>query len=391
MSEETRGAARTRRSSIAVAAGALSVLAIVLWRWDASSQPAEMPHKGIPVRVIRAERSNPSTYLTNIATVQAFNTVLVRARVDGQITRVAFQEGAQVKQGDVLVELDRRPFEAQWRAALAQRDRDVAQLTNARKDERRYQSLMDADAGAAQTLDTTRAQVAQLTAAVAMDEAQADFAKLQLTYTTITAPIEGRTGARLVDIGNMVHANDTNGLVLLTQIHPIAVNFSLPQNTLPTVRAQQGHHPLHILAMDPNGTRTLGAGELTLIDNQIDPSTGTYRCKAIFKNLDEGLWPGEFVTVRVMLEPLPDAVVVPTAAIQQGPRGPYVYIVAQDKTAQLRPVQVAQQLAEQSVIAKGLEGGEDVIVVGQFRVEPGATVDTTAAPEAQSGSALTGR
>jgi membrane fusion protein, multidrug efflux system len=335
------------------------------------------------VRVVRAARSDTPTYLTNIATVQAFNTVLVRARVDGQITKVAFEEGAEVKKGDVLVELDRRPFEAQWRAAVAQKARDSAQLENARTDQRRYQSLMDADAGAAQTLDTTRAQVAQLSAAVEMDQAQIDLARLQLTYATVTAPIEGRTGVRLVDVGNMVHANDVNGLVVVTQIHPIAVTFSLPQNTLATVRAQQGRHALRVLAMDAGGERTLGEGQLTLIDNQIDPSTGTYRCKAIFPNGDQALWPGEFVTVRVMLESLPNAVLVPTTAVQQGPRGPYVYVVGPDRMAELRAVQLGQQLAEQSVISAGLKGGEEVIAAGQFRVEPGARVDvTSAAPEA---------
>jgi multidrug efflux system membrane fusion protein len=260
---------------------------------------------------------------------------------------------------------------------VAQKDRDTAQLANARKDEHRYQSLVDADAGAAQTLDTTRAQVAQLTAAIALDESQVDLARLQLTYATITAPIDGRTGARLVDIGNMVHATDTNGLVLLTQLQPIAVTFSLPQNTLPTVREQQGHRALRVSAMDPSGEHTLAAGELTLIDNQIDVTTGTYRCKAVFPNAEEILWPGEFVTVRVILESLPNAVRVPTAAIQEGPRGPYVYVVAKDRTAQLRPVSVGQRLAGEVVIANGLQGGEEVIVEGQFRVEPGAAVDVT--------------
>lgn len=359
------------------------MLAVVLWHWGASSHPPPAKRNGVPVRVTRAARSDTPTWLTNIATVQAFNTVLVRARVDGQITKVAFKEGTEVKQGDVLVELDRRPFEAQWRAALAQKDRDSAQLANARKDERRYQTLIDADAGAAQTLDTTRAQVAQLTAAVAMDQAQIDLARLQLTYTTITAPIEGRTGARLVDVGNMVHANDTNGLVLLTQLHPIAAIFSLPQNTLPTVRLQQGHHPLRVVALAPNSESPLAEGELTLIDNQIDPTTGTYRCKAIFQNRDEPLWPGEFITVRVMLENLPNAVVLPTAAVQEGPKGPYVYVVTQERTAEIRPVTVGQQLAGQAVIASGLKGDEQIILEGQFRLEPGAAVDiTNASPDA---------
>ena len=364
-----------------VASGVLSLLAVLLWHWGAFSHASTAPHKGVPVRVIRAARNDTPAYLTNIATVQAFNTVLVRARVDGQITRVAFEEGAEVKRGEVLVELDRRPFEAQWRAALAQKERDSALLANAKKDERRYQSLMDADAGAAQTLDTTRAQVAQLTAAIALDQSQADLARLQLAYATVTAPIDGRTGVRLIDVGNMVHATDANGLVVLTQLRPIAVTFALPQNTLPTVRRQQEHHPLRVLAMDPSGDLTIDAGQLTLIDNQIDATTGTYRCKAIFPNTDEALWPGEFVTARLILDPVPNAVRVPTAAVQEGPQGPYVYVVAEDHTAQLRPVSVGQRLAGEAVISKGLQGGEAVIVEGQFRVEPGAVVEVTYGPQ----------
>jgi multidrug efflux system membrane fusion protein len=354
--------------------------AVAIWHWQASSHSAQPKQKGVPVQVVRATRNNTPAYLTNIATVQPFNTVLVRARVDGQITKVDFTEGSEVKKGDVLVELDPRPFEAQWRAALAQKDRDTAQLDNARRDERRYKSLIDADAGALQTLDTTRAQVAQLSAAVALDQAQIDFAHLQLTYTTITAPIDGRTGARLVDIGNMVHATDATGLVLLTQIHPIAVTFSLPQSTLATVREQQRHRALRVLALDPDRQQALGEGELSLIDNQIDVATGTFHCKAIFANPDEALWPGQFVTARVMLEALPNAVVIPAAAVQEGPRGPYVYVVTQDRTAELRPVRIGQRLAGQAVVSEGLRGDEEVIVEGQFRVEPGAAIDVTAAP-----------
>jgi membrane fusion protein, multidrug efflux system len=301
--------------------------------------------------------------------------VLVRSRVDGQISRVAFAEGSQVNKGDVLFELDHRPFEAQLRAALAQKARDSAQLENARRDLARYQSLVNDDAGAVQTLDTTRAQVAQLEAALGMDQAQIDSAQLQLTYSTITAPFEGRTGARLVDVGNIVHASDSTGLVVLTQIHPIALTFSLPQATLPSVRAQQDRHRLRVLAMDAAGKRTLDEGELTLIDNQIDPSTGTFRCKAIFPNTNEPLWPGQFVNARVMLEKLPNAVVIPVAAVQSGSQGSYVYIVGTGAAAQVRPVQVAQTSGGEAVISQGLEGNEQVIVEGQFRLEPGTRVD----------------
>jgi membrane fusion protein, multidrug efflux system len=373
-------AAGQRSFRIVAVTLAAAGLAVAVWHWQASSHSPPAKHKGIPVQVVRATRNDTPAYLTNIATVQPFNSVLVRARVDGQITKVDFTEGSEVKKGDVLVELDPRPFEAQWRAALAQKDRDTAQLDNARRDERRYKSLIDADAGALQTLDTTRAQVAQLSAAVALDQAQIDLAHLQLTYTTITAPIDGRTGARLVDIGNMVHATDANGLVLLTQVHPIAVTFSLPQRTLATVREQQRHRPLRVLALDPDRQQTLGEGELSLIDNQIDATTGTFHCKAIFANPDEALWPGQFVTARVMLEALPNAVVIPAAAVQEGPRGPYVYVVTRDRTAELRPVRIGQRLAEQAVVSEGLRGDEEVIVEGQFRVEPGAAVDVTAAP-----------
>ena len=373
-------AAGQRSFRIVAAVLAVAGLAVAIWHWQAASHGAQPKQKGVPVQVVRATRNNTPAYLTNIATVQPFNTVLVRARVDGQITKVDFTEGSEVKKGDVLVELDPRPFEAQWRAALAQKDRDTAQLDNARRDERRYKSLIDADAGALQTLDTTRAQVAQLSAAVALDQAQIDFAHLQLTYTTITAPIDGRTGARLVDIGNMVHATDATGLVLLTQIQPIAVTFSLPQSTLATVREQQRHRALRVLALDPDRQQALGEGELSLIDNQIDATTGTFHCKAIFANPDEALWPGQFVTARVMLEALPNAVVIPAAAVQEGPRGPYVYVVTQDRTAELRPVRIGQRLAEQAVVSEGLRGDEEVIVEGQFRVEPGAAIDVTAAP-----------
>jgi multidrug efflux system membrane fusion protein len=314
-------------------------------------------------------------FLSNIATVQPFNTVLLRSRVDGQISKVAFVEGAEVKRGDVLVELDRRPFEAQRRAAVAQKARDEAQLENARRDFARYQSLVNDDAGAAQTLDTARAQVAQLSAAVSWDQAQIDSAELQMTFTKITAPIDGRTGARLVDLGNLVHASDSTGLVVLTQIHPIAVNFSLPQKDLARVRTQQAMHPLRVVALDAAGTKSLDEGELTLIDNQIDPATGTFRCKAVFPNDRESLWPGQFVMAQVRLEAVPNAVVIPGKAVQLGPRGAYVYLVGAKGEAQLRNVEVGLSWDGESVISQGLEGGEEVIVEGQFRLEPGTPLE----------------
>lgn len=364
-----------KTTRVAIACAICVCAAAVLWRFGFLSKPAAAPAKGVPVRVTRAVRRDSPASLSNVGTVQAFNTVLVRARVDGQISRVAFAEGAEVKRGDVLVELDRRPFEAQLRSALAQKARDSAQLDNAKRDLTRYESLAKVDSLAAQTLDATRSQVAQFTAALQADQAQADLARLQLTYATITAPIDGRAGARLVDVGNIVHANDANGFVVLTQIHPITLSFSLPQSALPNLRAQQTRHPLRVMAVDPGSEQELDAGELTLIDNQIDSGTGTFRCKAVFANAKEALWPGQYVTARVLLESLPDTVMIPSAAVQTGPQGPFVYIVDDGQRAEVRDVALGQTLQGETAILRGLSGGETVVVEGQFQLEPHARVD----------------
>jgi multidrug efflux system membrane fusion protein len=332
----------------------------------------------VPVRVVSTVRRDAPAYLSTIATVQAFNTVVVRPRVDGQISRVNFVEGAQVKRGDPLVELDRRPFEAQLRAALAQKVRDNAQLENANRDLRRYESLIKLNSPlAAQTLDATRSQVAQLTAALAVDDAQVDQVRLQLDYATITAPIDGRAGARLVDVGNVVHASDVTGFVVLTQVQPVAVSFSLPQGELQNLRAQQSRHALHVLAIDPASEQQLDAGELTLIDNQIDAATGTIHCKAVFPNAREALWPGQFVTARVLMENLPDTVTIPVSAIQSGSRGPFVYVVDADRRAEIRDVQPGPTFQGEAAIVHGLNGGEAVVVEGQFQLEPHTLVDPT--------------
>ena len=373
----------TKTTRVAIVCTLCACVAAVLWRSGFLSKPAAAPAKGVPVRVARAARRDSSAYLSNIATVQAFNTVLVRARVDGQISRVSFTEGAEVKRGDVLAELDRRPFEAQWRAALAQKTRDGAQLDNLRRDLGRYESLARVDSLAAQALDATRSQVAQFTAALDADQAQVDLARLQLEYATITAPIDGRAGARLVDVGNMVHAGDATGFVVLTQVHPIALSFALPQSALPSLRAQQARHPLRVLAMDSSGDQTLDAGELTLIDNQIDATTGTFRCKAVLPNKSEALWPGQFVTARVLLENLPDAVMIPTVAVQAGQQGPFVYVVGNDQRAEVRDVQLGQAFQGETAVARGLRAGETVVVEGQFQLEPHALVEPTNAVAAR--------
>ncbi|HEY4368631.1 MAG TPA: efflux RND transporter periplasmic adaptor subunit [Steroidobacteraceae bacterium] len=366
----------TMQMRAVVVCAACACAAAAVWGFGSFHKPAPAAPKAVPVRVVSTVRRDAPAYLSTIATVQAFNTVLVRPRVDGQISRVSFVEGAQVKRGDPLVELDRRPFESQLRAARAQKVRDNAQLENANRDLKRYESLIKLNSPlAAQTLDAARSQVAQLTAALEVDDAQVDQARLQLDYATIVAPIDGRAGARLVDVGNIVHASDVTGFVVLTQVHPIAVSFSLPQGELQNLRAQQARHALHVLAIDPTSERQLDAGELTLIDNQIDAGTGTIHCKAVFPNVGEALWPGQFVTARVLMENLADTVTVPVAAIQSGSRGPFVYIVDADRRAEIRDVQVGPTFQGEAAIVHGLNGGETVVVEGQFQLEPHTLVE----------------
>ena len=301
------------------------MLLAALWLWLAPARGASIAaREGAPVRTVRAVARDMPRYVDTVGTVQAFNTVVVRSRVDGEIGRIAFREGRIVRKGDVLVELDRRPYEAQLRLAIAQEEKDRALLDNAQVDLARYEQLMQTDSTSRQTLDTARSLVRQLEATVKADAAQADAAKLQVEYATIRAPIDGRTGARLVDIGNMVRTTDTGGLVVVTQLDPIFVSFSLPQETLPLLRASQAVGSSTVTALSQNGSSVQGRGKLTLVDNQVDSATGTIRCKATLPNSNETLWPGQFVTARVLLETIRNVVVVPTAAVQSGPEGAFV-------------------------------------------------------------------
>jgi multidrug efflux system membrane fusion protein len=355
--------------------GLLAVAALAYWGTRPKAAPAgkDGAAKSVPVKVARAEIRDVPHYVSAIGTVQAFNTVVVRTRVDGEISRVAFREGQEVHRGDVLVEIDRRPFEAQLRSAAAQREKDRALLDNARVDLRRYELLLETDSAPRQVLDTTRALVHQLEATVDADAAQVDAARLQVEYATIRSPIEGRTGARLVDTGNVVHAADTTGLVTLTQIRPITVSFALPQEILPALRARQARGSIAVNALAQNDPAVLGEGQLTLIDNQIDTATGTIHCKATFANSREALWPGQFVTAQVLLETLPHAVMVPAAAIQAAPDGAFVYVMEAGHAKAHRVV--TGPAADGAVaILSGVAGGDAVIVEGQFQLEPDAPV-----------------
>lgn len=366
---------KTVRIALGVALAGL--LALVLWKlgalYGATGKPPAPPAEA-SVRVVTVRRGAISATVTNIGTVQALNTVLVRARVDDVIEEVLFKEGQIVSRGDVLVKLDPLPFEAQLRVNQAQLAKDAALLDNAKVDLRRYEELLQADSISKQTRDTARSLVAQLTAAVANDVAQVDLARLSLAYTTIKAPITGRVGARLVDAGNIVHTADANGLVVITQLSPIAVSFAVPQERLKDLRAAQARGSIPVTVLNDAGGPSENAGEVTLIDNQIDTTTGTIRCKSQFTNASDSLWPGQFVTVRVALKTLPDAILIPTTAVQNGSEGPYVYVVAADNRAQARVVHIGSAEGDQTVIDSGLSAGETVVTEGQYRLEPDALV-----------------
>ena len=335
-----------------------------------------------PVVAQPAKKIDVKVYLTSLGTVTPVRTVTVRSRVDGQIMRVLFREGQLVRQGDVLVEIDSRPFQAQLTQVEGQMARDNALLANARIDLERYRTLLAQDSIAKQQLDTQEALVRQYEGTVKIDQGQLDNARLQLTYSRVTAPIPGRLGLRQVDEGNVVRAGDTTGLVVITQQQPITVVFTLPQDNLPVVmkRVQSGERiPVEALDRDQNQKNQLGAGVLLTVDNQIDTTTGTVRLKAQFPNDDGRLFPNQFVNVRMLIDVRRDATTVPSAALQRGARGMFVYVVKEDRTVTLREVKTGPTEADATVIESGVEPGELIVVDGMDRLREGAKVDLPSA------------
>src|ERR1700732_3673980 len=313
------------------AAGSLPFLAK-----PAAPRPAAVR---VPVSAITAQRSDVPIYLNGIGTVQALNSVLVKSRVDGQIVKINFSEGKDVHAGDVLVEIDPAPFQAALAQAQANELMDQAQLDNERLDLGRYTSLAKTGAGSTQQLDTTRALVAQTEASIKADQALVDTARVQLNYSSIRSPIDGRVGTRLVDAGNIVRASDTTGIVTINQIHPIFVSFALPADSLPQLRAGSKTGDVIVTALDRNG-QVLASGVLAVIDNQINPATGAINYKAKFDNGDDVLWPGQFVNLRIQLATRRNVISVPVTAVQQGPDGSYAFVVGDDRTVQKRALKV---------------------------------------------------
>ncbi len=337
----------------------------------AAGKPAGRP---VAVDTAGVTQSDVPIYLQGLGTVQAFYTVTVTARVDGELEKIGFTEGQTVHKGDLLAEIDPRPNQAALAQALATKAKDAAQLANARRDFERYTVLQPQDLASKQTVDTQRAMVDQLTAQLAIDEAQIANARTQLDYTRITSPIDGRTGIRLIDPGNIVHAADTTGIVVVTQVQPIAVIFTLPEENLGMVGAALSAGPVQVSVVPRDGGGELDEGALTLIDNQIDPATGTAKFKAIFKNAHDTLWPGQFVNARVLVRVDKNALTIPSTAVQLGAHGPFTYVVKDDSTVEARPLTLGQESNGMTIVTRGLEVTDRVVTSNQYRLQAGARV-----------------
>jgi membrane fusion protein, multidrug efflux system len=347
----------------------------------------DLSSPAVPVVVATARRGDLPVYFSGLGTVTAFNTVTVRSRVDGQIVKINFTEGQSVKEGDALIEIDPRPYQVQLEQAEGQLAKDQAQLKDMQVDYERYQLLYKEGVIPKQQLDTQQAQVGTYEGAIKADLATIDNAKLQITYSHITAPISGRVGLRLVDIGNIVHATDTNGLLVITQLQPIAVLFSLPQDQLPEVVAKMhASKQLAVEAFDRDNSDKIATGKLLTIDNQIDTTTGTYKLKAVFDNAKNELFPNQFVNVHLLVDTKKNVVLVPTTAILRGPQGTYVFAIGAGNAVAVKNVKVSETTGNLAGISSGLGDGEVVVIDGQDKLKEGTVVDPRTQRTGGSGS-----
>jgi membrane fusion protein, multidrug efflux system len=381
---------RVKRRQVLVGVAVLAAAGAAAWKFSGHNfiggrqGPPPAP-PAIPVTAGTAAAQNVPVFVRGLGTVQAFQSVTVRTRVDGHITKVLFTEGQEVKAGDPLFEIDPRPFKAALDQAQAMKQKDEAQLKGAQLDLDRYAKLLPSGFQTRQQYDQQVATVGQLQGSIAADEAQIENAQLNLQYTNIRSPIDGRTGARLVDLGNFVQAGQSTALVTIAQLKPIFVSFTVPQENLVDIQKNQARGALDVEAYASDDKTLLSSGKLTLIDNQVDAATGTIHLKATFANADEHLWPGQFVSARLILSVRQDAVVVPAQTVMQGPQGPYIYVIKPDDTVERRPVQIAATQDDLAVVEKGLANGERVVVDGQYRLTQGVKIKTQ---QTDGGSAM---
>jgi membrane fusion protein, multidrug efflux system len=385
----TRASRGRRIVLITTCVAVLAVGGAAYWHWGqgprgahAASAPARA---GVPVSVAIVGRQDVPIYLTGLGTVQGSLTVSIHSQVDGKLQEVLFTEGQHVKKGDVLALIDPRLFQAALDNAKAKKAQDEAMFISAGKDLARSKTLVQSNITSQQIVDQQQGKVDQLKASIAADDAMIQTAQTNLEYTIITAPSDGRMGVRLVDPGNIVHANDQQALATLVLTRPSAVMFTLPARTLDDVRAAMARGPVEVTAYDQDNRRALATGTLLLVDNIMDQTTATIRLKAMFPNEDDKLWPGEFVNARVLLETRSDAVVVPSAAIQRGPDGLFVWIVNANGLAEPRPIEVGPAYGKVTIVNSGLAGGERIVTDGQYNLQRDAPVTITSTASAGSG------
>jgi membrane fusion protein, multidrug efflux system len=378
--------------------GALALAALILGRYLFHHYHTPVAAKGthtpsVPVVVETSTTRDVPITLNGIGTVQPLSVVEVKVRVDGQLDKVAFTEGQEVRAGDLLAQIDPRPFQAQLAQAEAARAKDQAQLVNARTDVERYADLIDTGGVSGQTLEAAKAQVQSLEATVRADQAAVDTAKLQLEFTRLVSPIDGRVGLRLVNAGSVVHVTDATGIVTVTQMHPISVIFSLPQDELPDILAGASQGKLPVIAYTRDGSRSLAEGELSVVDSQVDSTTGQVRLRAIFSNINRTLWPGSLVSARLLVRTEHAVTVIPTRAVMRGQSGEYAYVVKSDKSVEMRPVTTGESVDGFTAVRSGLGPVETVVVDGQARIAPGSHVETktdTGTGEPRSSQAASG-
>lgn len=351
--------------------------AAALYARTEPEQPRNAQHKpppAVPVTAQTVATSDFPVYLDGLGTVQPYDTVTVRSRVDGQVVNVAFRQGQMVKKGDLLVQVDPRPFQATLEQAQAKKAQDEATLRNAELDLQRAVTLAKQQAGSTQQVDTQKALVDQLTAQVNGDQASIDNAQTQLSYTTITAPLSGKVGFRQIDPGNIVHAADTNGIVTIVKLQPISVVFTAPEEQVQRINEALAAGAVPVTASSSDGSRVLAQGHLAVVNNQVDPASGTIQMKATFQNRDNALWPGLSVLTRLRVDTLKDVLVVPNDAIQHGPDGLFVFVVGADNKVSMRPVTAGAEGDSRTQVASGLKAGDTIVVDGQYRLMPGTLV-----------------
>jgi len=349
--------------------------------------PAPTPPEIVPIVAQAVKSGDVPIYLRGIGTVSAYNTVVVRSQITGEIVQIAFKEGQAVHKSDLLAEIDPRPYQALIDQYTANKNRDQAQLKNAQANLGRYTPLEQRGFASQQLVETQEAQVSQLQAAIDSDEALIRAAEVQLSYTRLTSPIDGVTGIRQIDIGNIIHPTDPNGLVTVTQIEPISVIFTLPEGDLPQIQQRLANGPLTVFAYSQDNKIRLGEGQFLLVNNQIDQTTGTIQIKANFPNKDHRLWPGQLINASLLLDTRHDAITVAASAVQQGPSGTYTYVVKPGDIAEIRTITVAQVSGGQALIDSGLSANEQVVVDGQYRLRPGSHVTVLHGKAAQEAEA----